>query len=330
MKIIERCLKVLIAVLCCGIQASHSIGGNVVWPEEVKEVTYRSKADDGDQSALFYVPETSKPTALLVALHPWSADYRSGTDGPAYAKECIRRGWAMVHPNFRGPNNRPEAVGSELVVQDILSSVEFAKQQANIDPERIYLVGVSGGGYAALLLAGRSPETWTAVSAWVPIADLSVWHQESRYETKRVYWRHLEAACGGPPGASEEVDQQYKLRSAVTWLPEAKEVPIDINAGIHDGHSGSVPVSHSLWAFNCLAKNSAQFPEDVVKSIRKSAKIPKTMRFTGNDEAFGSKEVLMRRKSGNARITIFDGGHEIVVPAAFAWFDLHPRKLDGS
>ena len=45
-----------------------------------------------------------------------------------------------------------------------------------MDDKRIYLVGISGGGQMALIMAGRAPNVWAGVSAWVPIADLAEWH----------------------------------------------------------------------------------------------------------------------------------------------------------
>jgi len=38
-----------------------------------------------------------------------------------------------------------------------------------------------------------------------------------------------------------------------------------------------------------------------------------------SDEAYGEKQPIFRRASRNARITIFDGGHEIIYEAALGW-----------
>mgnify|MGYP000276918855 FL=1 len=43
----------------------------------------------------------------------------------------------------------------------------------------------------------------------------------------------------------------------------------------------------------------------------------------GFDGTFGRKYFL-RRRSGNARLTIFDGGHEGIASATIAWFENHP------
>ena len=53
---------------------------------------------------------TKQAVPLLVALHTWSGDYKQRASIP-YAQWCIEKGWAFVHPQFRGPNRRPEATG---------------------------------------------------------------------------------------------------------------------------------------------------------------------------------------------------------------------------
>ena len=93
----------------------------------------------------FYDPGGDLPKPLLIALHSWSGDYTQAN--PAYGIWCISKGWVLMHPDFRGVNQRPEACGSELAVQDIISAVEYAKMACKIDENRIYLIGASGGGY---------------------------------------------------------------------------------------------------------------------------------------------------------------------------------------
>src|SRR5690242_5295759 len=106
------------------------------WPLEVKEISYLSTADNTAQPALFYAPVTNKPQPLLVALHTWSSNYKQ-PDSIPYARWCLTHKWVFIHPNFRGTNNKPEATGSELVIQDIVSAVEYAKQNARVDTSRI-------------------------------------------------------------------------------------------------------------------------------------------------------------------------------------------------
>jgi poly(3-hydroxybutyrate) depolymerase len=294
------------------------------WPKEIHEIKYLSKADNTKQPALFFAPTVrGEPRPLLVGLHTWSSDYRQNNS--PYGKWCIEHKWNFIHPNFRGPNRRPQATGSELVVADILSAVEFAKKNGAVDETRIYLVGASGGGYAALLMAGRAPEVWAGVSAWVPILDLAQWHAHTS-KRKMKYAREIELSIGGKPMAGSEAAAEAMKRSPVTYLAHAKGVALDINAGINDGHSGSVPISHSLDAFNLLAAAKDCLGADLISEFVKTAKVPAALKGQAPvDAAYGKKAVLFRRQSGAARVTIFQGGHEIIPAAALHWLAKQQR-----
>jgi pimeloyl-ACP methyl ester carboxylesterase len=295
------------------------------WPPQVKEIKYISSADSTLQPALFYAPNAAdKALPLLVALHTWSGSYNQKMSVP-YAQWCIDTGWIFIHPHFRGPNRRPKATGSELVVKDIISAVDYAKKSANVDPNRVYLVGASGGGYTALLMAGRAPHIWAGVSAWVPIADLRAWYFECK-ETGRRYAGQIVKSCGGVPDANAGADLEYKRRSPVTYLHSAVNLPLDINAGITDGHTGSVPVSHSLRAFNLVAVQKDRISEEDINFFTEKAEVPPHLKAELNDPAYGKKKPLFRRSSGKARITIFDGGHEIIYEAALMWLSKQKKQ----
>jgi pimeloyl-ACP methyl ester carboxylesterase len=299
---------------------SVPVGAVPGWQSDVGETRYRSSADGTLQPTLYYWPKAETAVPLLVALHTWSNDYLQPE--PAYAEWCIRKGWAMIHPNFRGKNDRPEACGSELAVADILSAVEWAKGSTQIDADRVYLVGVSGGGYASLLMAGRAPQVWAGVSAWAGIYDLADWQRERGADR---YAKGIESACGGAPGTSGAVDEQYRRRSASGWLARAGGVPVDIQTGIHDGHRGSVPVSHSLKAFNVLAGTREEVDDGLMREMTVSAVVPERVRFSGVDRLYPRHPVLFRRVSGNVRVTLFEGGHEIVHAAGLAWLERQRR-----
>jgi len=293
------------------------------WSSEMRTVHYPSPIDHSRQPAVVYIPEKTEAVPLLVTLHSWSGDYTQ--TAKARAEWAIKHGWALVAPNFRGPNNKPEACGSELVVADIVAAVSYMQSRTNIDPERIYLMGASGGGYGAMLLAGRHPEIWAGVSAWVGISDLRAWHAETTAR-KLKYAKDLEQSCGGPPGASPEVDEQYRLRSANTWIARAIGVHLDINHGIHDGHVGSVPCSHSITAFNLLAEPSKKISDADIQYILVERKVPDSLKGERqNDPLYGNLTVLFRRVSGNARLTLFDGGHSGSDQAALRWLSLQRK-----
>jgi len=298
------------------------------WPKQVKKVEFVSSADFTMQPGLFYAPVTDDSVPLLVALHVWSGDYKNKISIP-FANWCIENKWAFIHPDFRGPNNRPEATGSELVIKDILSAVDYAKSRAKIDLTRIYLVGVSGGGYSALMAAGKSPEIWAGISVWGSIADLRLWYFECKKAKEpyiQQYAKDIFNSCGGAFGESSEIDLQYITRSPITFLKQVKNLPpIDINAGIRDGHTGSVPIKHSLILFNTIASKQDSLTEEEIEYFVERAEVPANLRIKISDPNYGEKTVLFRRNSGIARITIFDGGHDIVYNAALSWLSKQKR-----
>jgi acetyl esterase/lipase len=275
------------------------------------------------QPAMFYKPDVKEPRPLLVSLHTWSNTYKDGW--PGYGGTwCVEQGWVFIYPNFRGANNRPEATGSDLVMQDILDAVEYAKKNGVVDESRIYLMGVSGGGYAALLMAGRAPDVWAGVSAWVPISDLKAWHAESKsppayLKQKTSYWKSIETSCGGDPAKDPKAAEEAKKRSPLTYLQNTKNLPLDINAGIQDGHTGSVPISHTLNAFNLLAAEKDRLTAEEIEYFVKEAQVPPKIKAGIEEDPCWGKKLLFRRQSGLTRATIFNGGHEMNTKAALAW-----------
>jgi hypothetical protein len=85
------------------------------------------------------------------------------------------------------------------------------------------------------------------------------------------------------PGSSAEVDAQFRKRSARTYFAEAEGVPMDLNTGIFDGHKGSVPTSHTLEAFNCLAAPEDRLAAADIDYITQRSKIPNAFKKEIND-----------------------------------------------
>ncbi len=270
------------------------------------------------QPAMAYSPESASRRPLLVGLHTWSGDFRQTLNGPDYAKWCIEHDWHFISPNFRGPNRTPDAMGSDLAVTDVMDAVNHMRRSHGVDDERIYLIGVSGGGHMALLLAGRHPERWAGVSAWCGISDIVAWHQEQvRDGAASEYATDIESALGGSPDSNEKVLVEAGRRSPNTWLPASKNVPLDINHGIHDGRLGSVPFSHSLAAFNAVHPNA--LPLAGILEFYHTQTRPSCWESPTTDPLYDTHSVRFRMIRDNTRVTIFEGGHEILYHPALNW-----------
>lgn len=280
-----------------------------------------STIDGALQTVYVYPVAGESPRPLLVVLHHWSVGVDS-YDAADWIAAASREGWHLLLPDFRGANNRPEACGSTLARQDILDAVDFIIDRHPVDESRIYLAGVSGGGHMAMVMAAHAPGRWTAVSAWAGISDLAAWHAETKAVDSK-YYMDIEAVVGGSPGASETIDRELRFRSPVHDLANAKNLPVDIATGIHDGHTGSVPIHHSIDAFNAIARALGEPDVDHETIIRLSAEDydePATL----YDDTYG-RGIHLRREAGPSRMTIFEGGHEGIPEAAIAWLSLHAK-----
>lgn len=292
----------------------------------VKRVTIESTADGTRQPALFYDSGSARKKPLLVVLHSWSEDYQQQYGLP-YGVWAIEHDWVFVHPNYRGRYDNPEATASQKAQQDILDAVAYAKAHARVDPARVYLVGFSGGGMTSLIMAGRHPELWTAVVAWVPVFDLVDWYGEVRTRF-RNYARDIRRSCGGAPRPGTRAERECRQRSPSSWLEGARGQPVRIliATGLHDPF---VSPRHGLAAFNVLAEEADRLPEPVMARIAEGA-IPKDLPAPSPDplHTIAGRPLLLELTSGNVTLRIFDGRHDVVYRAGLRWLAGH--SLPGS
>ncbi len=139
---IDLSASVLLLLMMLFPLTSHSQSPAVKgFPAEVREIRYLSSGDQSQQPALFYQPSTdkSKKRPLLVALHTWSGNYKQA-GGSTFARWCIDQGWIFIHPNFRGPNWTPEALGSDLAVAE--SDVAIAEAQLGQAKVAMYITEI--------------------------------------------------------------------------------------------------------------------------------------------------------------------------------------------
>ena len=80
-------------------------------------------------------------------------------------------------------------------------------------------------------------------------------------------------------------------------------------------------------AFNKVVAPEDRLSEEEIDFFVKKEDVPATLKSDISDPSYGKKKVLFRRTSGNATVTIFDGGHELVAKAAIDWTQqIHKKK----
>jgi dipeptidyl aminopeptidase/acylaminoacyl peptidase len=200
--------------------------------DDILELSVVSSLDGSAEKALFHFPEAGKNVPLLVGLHTWSYDRFNQLE--QMLPYCREKGWALLLPEFRGPNlsSNPragQACASAFAKQDILDAVHMVLSDFDVDLEKIFLLGGSGGGHMALLTAAGTPQLWKGVSSWVPITDLAAWHGENT-----GYAPHIAACCGGNPGSGADVDREYLERSPLNFVKELAAVNLSLHHGRYD------------------------------------------------------------------------------------------------
>jgi predicted peptidase len=130
-----------------------------------------------------YVPtgyDLSRPTPLIVALHGLGGtedSFFAGYDGlvPQLAEE---RGYLVAAPlGYRvdgsygwGLGNPPADPTTRTVQarseEDVMEVLERMREQYNVDPDRVYLMGHSMGAIGTWRIAPKYPDLWAALGAF--------------------------------------------------------------------------------------------------------------------------------------------------------------------
>ena len=274
-------------------------------------VEIKSKADNHLQPAIFHQSKSKQNSPLIVYLHSWSADYTQGAD---LARKVARLDWNYISPDFRGPNDKPEACGSPLVISDIEDAIDYALQNARVNKKQIHIIGGSGGAYATLLSYMKIKHKVNSFSAWNPITNLVDWYYES-IGRKRIYSDHIFAATS----SKESLNTEEAMRRSPVFMDYPgkirKDARLFIYHGIHDGYEGQVPVTHSLNFYNELIKKidpeekQALIPEKDYMDLLVKRCFPGTI---SANELIGDRKVHYRRTYNNIQILIFEGKHEML------------------
>lgn len=257
----------------------------------------------GEQDAYFRRAE--KPNQpLCIRLHSWSFDY---TERDPLSFLAAQEDWNYLFPNFQGSNNKPSACGSAKVIAEIDAAIEFGIKTGLANPEKVFVVGSSGGGHATLMSFLLSKQRVSKYVAWVPITDLVAWYHES-IGRKQKYAQDILLCTGSQKDLKLKEAQQRSPMFLEIPLEKMKHTQVHLFAGIHDGYTGSVPITHTLHFYNKLADACAQ------KKIEEEEISYLLTKRTGR-KVYGEiqgRAVHYYASFDHVALTIFEGGHEML------------------
>lgn len=128
-------------------------------------------SNPGNLDAFKYVPQDSvtSPRPLVVALHGCTQQASDYDDEPGWKKFADKFHFALLLPQqkqenhpvrcFRwfDPNQNERGKGEALSIKQMIDKV---KADSNIDPKRIYVTGLSGGGAMTAVMLATYPDVF--------------------------------------------------------------------------------------------------------------------------------------------------------------------------
>lgn len=285
------------------------------WPTSAKVVSIISSIDSSTQQMYYSASSSPHKRPLVLSLHTWSGDYKQRDP---VVNLCIQKDFNYIHPNFRGANNRPEAGGSKFAIQDIEDAIDWAIANLNVDTSNIHVIGVSGGAHATLLTYMKSKHRIKSFSAYVGIYNLIDWYHESKGRSN-IYAEHIVAITSGNHGLPN-FEEAYKRSPIFMNTPIALRAGSTLNlySGIHDGYTGSVPITHTLNMFNKVVQDfdskakRSLVPDEHILTLLKRRKI-----YVDDEKPFPNffgREVIYKKSFKDiVNLIIFDGGHEMPI-----------------
>jgi predicted peptidase len=205
------------------------------------ERAYVSDSDQALDSYLVYVPRSydpGRPHPLLVLLHGYGESaYLPQSDSvhAAFLSSCEKHGVILVAPN--GKHHLPGR--AEMYMgdgeRDVLQVMALAKATYNVDPSRVYLTGLSIGGFGTWYIGTRHPELFAAIA---PTCGFGTGHFGSvpKVDVQRLagvptYVTHGDADPTVPVGES---------RTLVAWMKQA---------GLEVTYDELLGVGHDAWNY---------------------------------------------------------------------------------
>ena len=202
--------------------------------------------------------ESGKKYPLVVMPHggPHARD-RSTYD--EFAQFIATRGYVVIKPNFRGSTGYGKAFEEAgyrewggLMQDDLTDAVDYLVRQGVADPERICIVGISYGGYAALMGAVKTPDLYQCTVSINGVGHLPriIGSQIRRAEDDDRAREIMHERIGNP-----KTDEDLLELNSPTLQADKIRIPVLVIAG---GEDNVVPVWQSRSLVKAFERNDVE------------------------------------------------------------------------
>jgi pimeloyl-ACP methyl ester carboxylesterase len=194
-----------------------------------------------------------------VALHSWGGSaqetlFNNGGRGHFYSFAVTERGWLLLAPDLSRVD-LPWHVAVLDVQHRLMELVNKVRSEYAVDGSRIYIIGISGGGYRAVLMAEKYPDFFAAAVDVKGPTKLVDWFWDDQSGESDIcdgnhrYWLCDDTygppvgVTGGPP--YERYSCLFSGRDGL--VGNLRHVPVAIlhNTGWDSPNYSIVPIDHA-------------------------------------------------------------------------------------
>ena len=125
------------------------------------EITFKNKSDSLTLAGMLMLPEGEGPFPVVVFIHGSGPSFRKNVWYLSVAKYLTNNGIAVVLPDKRGcEKSEGEWIGADFnhLAGDVLSAVDYVKNQNTFSYSEIGIIGMSQGGWIAPVAASQSDD----------------------------------------------------------------------------------------------------------------------------------------------------------------------------
>jgi dipeptidyl aminopeptidase/acylaminoacyl peptidase len=216
-----------------------------------QSVTFLS-SDKQEIQAWLAQPEGQGPFPTIIEMHGGPETVQSD-EYHAYGLTWLDLGFAFATINYRGSTTFGKAFQNQIKsnyghweLKDLAACRRYLVQQGVTDPERVFLIGYSYGGFLTLLALGKQPELWRGGMAGGGIADWRVLYEDATESARQM----TRAYFGGSPEICPDL---YRDCSPITYVAQVR-APVFIWMGAQDTHVSSRQMEQYIAQLKVLGK----------------------------------------------------------------------------
>ena len=203
---------------------------------EVRPIKYRAR-DGMEVHGYLAIPAGLEPRNLPLVLNvhggPWLRDYWTLN---LWTQLLASRGYAVLQPNFRGSMgygmkhlHAGDRQWGRAMQDDLTDAVKWAVDEGIADADRVAIIGLSYGGYAAVAGAAFTPDVYKCAIDLCGSCNLfTMIRSFPAYIAMRALWN---ARVGNP---DEPADHELLTNASPLFAADRIRIPLLIALGAND------------------------------------------------------------------------------------------------